>query len=489
MAEIKCPNCGTLISLEQSDLDTVVAQVRDEQFRLDLEERTKAMEAENERSLELVRAQAQTRVVEVESRKEAELSQLRAQLQAQEQSHQAQTELAVAQASAAAANELNALRESVREKEAQLASQREQLELQQQLAVAQAVAESQKQRDELESQLRMSQAQHEASEARLREQLLEQQHAKDEVIAYQQGEIERMKDMKARLSTKMVGESLEQHCLYEFERIRAVAFPKAYFEKDNDASQGTKGDFIFREEDDEGNEVISIMFEMKNESDTNSVKRKNEDHLPKLDKDRTKKGCEYAVLVSLLEPDNELYNEGIVDVSHRFPKMYVVRPQFFIPIISLLRNASLSALQYKRELALVRQQDLDITHFEEDLEVFKQGFFKNFGDASLRFEDAIKAIDKAIADLERAKEKLLVSEKHLSAANTKLEGLTVKKLTRKNPTMREKFKALKETGDDESVAIDSSEVADAETEDAKKAAPARGKGRRGKGSARNSHEE
>ena len=208
-----------------------------------------------------------------------------------------------------------------------------------------------------------------------------------------------------------------------------------------------ESDFVFREEDEDGNEIISIMFEMKNEGDTNSVKKKNEDHFAKLDKDRTKKGCEYAILVSLLEPESELYNEGIVDVSHRYPKMYVVRPQFFIPIISLLRNAAISSLEYKRELALIRQQDLDVTTFENDLDTFKQGFFKNFKDASLRFEDAVKAIDKAIADLQKAKDKLLTSEKHLSAANNKLEDLTVKKLTRKNPTMKAKFEALKSEGD------------------------------------------
>ncbi|MBQ9004501.1 MAG: DUF2130 domain-containing protein, partial [Eggerthellaceae bacterium] len=264
---------------------------------------------------------------------------------------------------------------------------------------------------------------------------------------FQKEAIERLKDMKSRLSTKRVGESLEQHCQYEFDRIRAMAFPNAYFERDTDSTQGTKGDFIFREEDEYGNEIISIMFEMKNIEDSNSRKKRNEDHFAKLDKDRIKKGCEYAILVSLLEPENELYNEGIVDVSHRYEKMYVIRPQFFIPIISLLRNASLGSLEYKRELALVRQQELDITNFERDLDRFKEGFFKNFGDASARFEDAIKAIDKAIADLQKAREKLVMTETHLGRANKKLEDLTVKKLTRKNPTMKEKFAAL-ESGEE-----------------------------------------
>jgi len=409
MAEIKCPNCGTIISLEQSDLDSVVLQVRDEQFQKELAERASYIEADKQREIELVQAQAATALKEQAGAKDARIAEL----------------------------------------QAQLAAQRETLEAQHELAVAQAVATVEKERDALAASIEVKEAEKARAEATFKEQLAEQAKAKNDIIAFQKDEIERMKDMKARLSTKMVGESLEQHCQYEFDRIRAIAFPNAYFEKDNEAVEGTKGDFVFREEDEDGNEIISIMFEMKNEGDTNSVKKKNEDHFAKLDKDRTKKGCEYAILVSLLEPDSELYNEGIVDVSHRYPKMYVVRPQFFIPIISLLRNAALSSLEYKRELALVRQQELDITHFEEDLDVFKQGFFKNFEDASLRFGDAVKAIDKAIADLQKAKDKLLVSEKHLSAANNKLEGLTVKKLTRKNPTMKAKFKALEEARDED----------------------------------------
>ena len=404
MAEIKCPNCGTVISLEQSDLDSIVKQVRDEEFARDLAERVKLVEAEKSREVELAEAKAQASFSERDHEREAELERLRM----------------------------------------QLASQRETFEAQQQLAVAQAVAGIQKERDELQASVQLKEAEKARIEASLKEQLVELERSKDEVIKYHQDEIERMRDMKARLSTKMVGESLEQHCQYEFDRIRAVAFPNAYFEKDTEAVEGTKGDFVFREADEEGNEIISIMFEMKNESDTNSVKKKNEDHFAKLDKDRKKKNCEYAVLVSLLEPENELYNEGIVDVSHRYPKMYVVRPQFFIPIISLLRNAALSSLEYKRELALVKQQEMDITRFEDDLNTFKRGFFKNFEDASLRFDDAVKAIDKAIADLQKAKEKLLVSEKHLTAANNKLDDLTVKKLTRNNPTMKAKFKALED---------------------------------------------
>ena len=455
MAEIKCPNCGTVISLEQSELDSVVMQVRDEQFKLELDARVAAIEAQKQSELAALRARAEADKAAGESQKDAQIAELRAQLKSSETAAETQLKAAESAASAQLKSALSlaesqhelALQQAVASSQKQCDELRSALALkdsERELAVAQAVAEAQKERDELSTALKISQSEHEAAEARLREQMAEQQRRHEDALAFQKEEIERLKDMKARLSTKMVGESLEQHCQYEFDRIRAVAFPRAYFEKDNDASQGTKGDFIFREEDEDGNEIISIMFEMKNEGETNSVKKKNEDHFAKLDRDRTKKGCEYAVLVSLLEPDNELYNEGIVDVSHRFPKMYVVRPQFFIPIISLLRNAALSSLEYKRELALVRQQDLDITTFERDLDVFKQGFFKNFGDASQRFDDAIKAIDKAIADLQKAKDKLLVSEKHLTAANNKLEGLTVKKLTRRNPTMKAKFAAHEE---------------------------------------------
>jgi len=449
MAEIKCPKCGTLISLEQSDLDSIVRQVRDEQFEKEISERTALLEADKARAVELAQTQAEAKLQERMGAKDAIIAELQTQAKAAEAEAKARegeiaakAQAELAQAAAAKDAEIEALK-------AQLAAQRDTLQAKHELAVTQAVAAIEKERDALTASIERKEAEKARAEAAFKEQLAEQAKAKDDIIAFQKDEIERMKDMKARLSTKMVGETLEQHCQYEFDRIRAIAFPNAYFEKDNEAVEGTKGDFVFREEDEDGNEIISIMFEMKNETDSTSTKKKNEDHFAKLDKDRAKKGCEYAILVSLLEPDNELYNEGIVDVSHRYPKMYVVRPQFFIPIISLLRNAALSSLEYKRELALVRQQELDITHFEEDLDVFKQGFFKNFGDASLRFEEAVKAIDKAIADLQKAKDKLLVSEKHLSAANNKLESLTVKKLTRKNPTMKAKFKALEEGRDED----------------------------------------
>ncbi len=426
MAEIKCPNCGTVISLEQTEIESIAKQVRDEEFEKDLSERTRLLEADGKRAMETLKAQAAAELETVRTKAAAELETARTKAAAN-----LQTALAAKDA------ELAQLR-------AELKTQRDSSDAQQKLAIAQAVASVEKERDALAVSLELKESERIASEAQMKEQMAQRENAKDAIIKFQEEEIERLKDMKARLSTKMVGESLEQHCQYEFNRIRATAFPNAYFEKDNDASQGSKGDFIFREEDEDGNEIISIMFEMKNENDETATKKKNEDHFAKLDKDREKKGCEYAILVSLLEPESELYNEGIVDVSWRYPKMFVVRPQFFIPIISLLRNAALGSLQYKREVSLMKQQELDITNFERDLDLFKEGFFKNFSDASKRFSDAIAAIDKAIADLQKAREKLVVSEKHLTAANNKLEGLTVKKLTRKNPTMKAKFEALKE---------------------------------------------
>ena len=268
-----------------------------------------------------------------------------------------------------------------------------------------------------------------------------------ELIRYKDEEIERLRDMKARLSTKMVGETLEQHCETEFNRLRMTAFPRAYFEKDNDASDGTKGDFIFRECDEAGNEIVSIMFEMKNESDTTATKHKNEDFFKKLDQDRTKKGCEYAVLVTLLEPESELYNTGIVDVSYRYPKMYVIRPQFFIPLITLLRNAAMNALAYKQELALVRQQNIDVTNFEAKLEDFQGKFQRNYRIASDKFNTAIDEIDKTISHLQKVKENLLSSENNLRLANDKAQDLTIRKLTRGNATMKAAFEAAREQGE------------------------------------------
>ena len=436
MAEITCPNCGTVISLEQSEIESVAKQVRDEEFHRELDERIRLIEAEKEQALKLVASESAATLKQAKTESDAALKQSRIEAQAALDRQKAESEADLQKAVAKRDAEIAQLR-------AQIKAQKQAQQTEQQLAVAEAVAAVEKERDALKASVDLKEAEHASAQAALKEQLAEQARAKDEMIVFQREEIERLKDMKARLTTKIVGESLEVHCADEFNAIRATAFPNASFERDTEAVGGTKGDFIYREVDESGVEIISIMFEMKNEEEDSTRRKRNEDHFAKLDKDRTNKNCEYAVLVSLLEPESDLYNKGIVDVSWRYPKMFVVRPQFFIPIISLLRNASLDALQYKREVELMRRQDLDITNFERDLDKFKEGFFKNFGDASKRFEDAVVAIDKAIADLQKAKEKLLVSEKHLTAANNKLEDLTVKKLTRKNPTMKAKFDELK----------------------------------------------
>ena len=436
MAEITCPNCGTVISLEQSEIESVAKQVRDEEFHRELDERIRLIEAEKVQALKLVESESAATLKQAKTESDAALKQSRIEAQAALDRQKAESEADLQKAVAKRDAEIAELR-------AQIEAQKQAQQTEQQLAVAEAVAAVEKERDALKASVDLKEAEHASAQAALKEQLAEQARAKDEMIVFQREEIERLKDMKARLTTKIVGESLEVHCADEFNAIRATAFPNASFERDTETVGGTKGDFIYREVDESGVEVISIMFEMKNEEEDSTRRKRNEDHFAKLDKDRSNKNCEYAVLVSLLEPESDLYNKGIVDVSWRYPKMFVVRPQFFIPIISLLRNASLNALEYKREVALMRQQDLDITTFEHDLEVFKEGFFKNFGDASKRFGDAVAAIDKAIADLQKAKEKLLVSEKHLTAANNKLEDLTVKKLTRKNPTMKAKFDELK----------------------------------------------
>jgi len=322
---------------------------------------------------------------------------------------------------------------------AQLKAQIDANEMKEKLAINEAVNNIEKERDELKNNLKEVQLKSELAENSLKDKYETQIKDRDDAI-------ERLKDMKARLSTKMIGETLEIHCETEFNRIRSTAFPNAYFEKDNDARSGSKGDYIFKDEDIEGTEIVSIMFEMKNESDTTATKKKNEDFFKELNKDREEKKCEYAVLVSLLESDSELYNSGIVDVSYQYPKMYVIRPQFFIPIITLLRNASMKSLEFKNELARVREQNIDITNFEDDLEQFKEAFGKNYNLASKKFESAIASIDKSIDQLQKTKDALLGTERNLRLANDKAHGVTIKKLTRKNPTMAAKFEQLKNEG-------------------------------------------
>lgn len=341
----------------------------------------------------------------------------------------------------AEANARNISQTDIAKKEAEIAELRARLQAtttEKQLAVTEAVTKLERERDQLTNSIKTKDTEKQLLEASLKDKYEHELKTKDEMIAY-------YKDMKAKLSTKMVGETLEQHCETEFNRLRATAFPHAYFEKDNDARTGSKGDFIYREADENGTEIISIMFEMKNEGDKTTTKHKNEDFLKELDKDRREKKCEYAVLVTLLEADSELYNTGIVDVSHRFDKMYVVRPQFFIPIITLLRNAALSSLQYKQELALVQSQNIDVTTFESQLNDFRDSFGRNYRLASEKFKTAIDSIDKSIAQLQKTKENLLRSEDNLRIANNKADDLTIKKLTRGNPTMSQKFREVDTT--------------------------------------------
>ena len=381
--------------------------------------------------------------------------------------------MAVQQAGSQAREEARAAEHAAREeyqrclsdRDAQIAELKQRLaagSAERELAVTQAVAASERERDEARAELARELAVRDAEKQQMETahslELAQVRKNTEELLRYKDDEIERLKDMKVRLSTKMVGESLEQHCETEFNRLRMTAFPHAYFEKDNDASEGTKGDFIFRETDEDGNEIISIMFEMKNENDATATKHKNEDFFKKLDADRTKKGCEYAILVSLLEPESELYNAGIVDVGYRYPKMYVIRPQFFIPIITLLRNAALNSLKYKQELAIVRQQNIDVTKFEEKLGKFQDGFSKNFELASRKFQTAIDEIDTTIKHLQKVKDNLISSENNLRLANDKAQGLTIRKLTWGNPTMKAKFDEARGTADDETDVVDVAET-------------------------------
>lgn len=392
MNEIKCPHCGKTFQVDEAGYADIVKQVRDSEFNQQLHERLELAEKDKKSAVELAKNEVRNELQQTASEKDAEINDLKAQLRG---------------------NEV-ALK----------------------LAINEAVGAVEKERDELKSSLEKAELEKQLSEKSLKDKYETQIKDRDEAI-------ERLRDLKARLSTKMVGETLEQHCETEFNRIRATAFPNAYFEKDNDARSGSKGDYIFRDSDDDGVEIVSIMFEMKNENDITATKQKNEDFFKELDKDRTEKGCEYAVLVSLLEPDSELYNSGIVDVFHRYPKMYVIRPQFFLPMITLLRNAAMKALEYKTELALVKAQNVDITNFENDLEKFKSGFARNYDLASRKFQTAIDEIDKSINHLQKTKDALLGTVRNLRLANDKAQDVTIKKLTRRNPTMAAKFEDLK----------------------------------------------
>ena len=407
MQAISCPKCGTAFQVDEAGYADILKQVRDHEFTEALKERQAIAEREKRDAVELARSQLQAKLDAAELEKT----------------------LAVKEALGEALRERDEARQALKEQA-----------LAQELAVANARSQAQQERDQLAAKLERAELEKTLAAQALKERYEVQLKDRDEAI-------ERLKDMKARLSTKMLGETLEQHCENAFNQIRATAFPRAYFEKDNDARTGSKGDYIFRDQDEAGTEIVSIMFEMKNEADTTATKKRNEDFLKELDKDRREKGCEYAVLVSLLEVDSELYNTGIVDVSHRYPKMYVIRPQFFLPLIALLRNAALGALSYKQELALVKAQNVDITHFEENLEAFKTAFGKNYDLASRRFQTAIDEIDKSIDHLQKTKDALLGADRNLRLANDKAQDVSIKKLTRNNPTMQAKFQALGE-GDD-----------------------------------------
>ena len=448
MNEIKCPHCGEMFTIDEAGFAAILKQVRDAEFDKEVRRHEQLMASEKQQAVQLAVAEALAKAQGDAAQKEARIAELEARLQAEQRERESQQRLAHAERVRALADAAAAKDARIVELEQRVEAQGRAFEAEKKLAVEQARSALERERDALAAQVALKDAEKSRCESALKEQLAIELKAKDDIIAYKDGEIERYKDMKARLSTKMVGESLEQHCETEFNKIRAAAFPRAYFEKDNDASEGSKGDFIFRECDEEGNEIVSIMFEMKNESDDSSHRHKNEDFFKKLDADRRKKGCEYAVLVTLLEPESELYNQGIVDVSYRFEKMYAIRPQFFLPMISILRNAALNSMAYKAELAVVRNQNIDITKFEEQMETFKSGFARNYDLASRKFQTAIDEIDKTILHLQKTKDALVSSENNLRLANNKAQDLTIKRLTRNNPTMKAAFEALAEEKDD-----------------------------------------
>ncbi|MDE0903274.1 MAG: DUF2130 domain-containing protein [Planctomycetota bacterium] len=424
MHEINCPHCKKAFEMNEAGYADILKQVRDDEFQKDLHERLEMAEKDKLNAIELATTKVTSDSQAAAAAQNAEIQSLNAKLEA-----------AAELAGATLANQLQAAAATkdmeIQDLKAKLGAS----EVAQKLAITEAINVIEKERDQLKSGLKLSQLEKENSEKSLKDKYETQIKDRDD-------EIGRIKDMKARLSTKMVGETLELHCETEFTRIRSTAFPRAYFEKDNDARAGSKGDYIFRDEDENGTEIISVMFEMKNESDCTATKRKNEDFLKELDKDRTQKNCEYAVLVSLLESDSELYNTGIVDVSHRYPKMYVVRPQFFLPIISLLRNGALNSLKYKTELARVKTQSMDIENFEDNLDTFKAAFGKNYERSSRKFQTAIDEIDKSVDHLQKTKAALLSTERNLRLANDKAQDVTIKKLTRGNPTMAAKFADL-----------------------------------------------
>ena len=457
MHDIICPHCSKAFKVDETGYADILKQVRDSEFEDQIHARLELAEQDKRNAVELAKSQLAIQLLAEQAAKDLEIQDLKGKLE----SGEASKNLAVNEARTAIERERDALvnqleqlkqdklsavqlieaklladlKEEKAKKDSEiqdLKAKLEKTEIAQKLAITQAVMVVEKERDDLKNGLSQVSLEKQLSENALKDKYETQIRDRDDAI-------ERLKDMKARLSTKMVGETLEQHCEIEFNRARSMAFPRAYFEKDNDARTGSKGDYIFRDSDEAGHEIVSIMFEMKNESDKTTTKSKNEDFLKELDKDRNEKKCEYAVLVSMLEPESELYNTGIVDVFHRYPKMYVVRPQFFLPLITLLRNAAMNALKYKSELALIKEQNIDITNFENELETFKTAFGRNYELASKKFQTAIEEIDKSIDHLQKTREALIGTDRNLRLANDKAQEVSIKKLTRGNPTMAAKF--------------------------------------------------
>ncbi len=429
MEEIVCPHCKKVFTIDEMNYENIVKQVRDKEFYKALNERQELMNEDKEKAVNIAKLEASKDLNEVISQKEMEIERLKAKLQDAE----SQKTIAIQETLAKKDQEIGELTRKI----AQFDSEKK-------LAVTEAVSEKEKeitQKNEtianLNATIEINQAKNDSEKQSLQDQFRRDMEAKDR-------EVEFYKDYKARQSTKMIGESLERFCEEEFNKLRATGFQNAYFEKDNDARTGSKGDFIFRELDDDGTEVVSIMFEMKNEADTTATKHKNEDFFKELDKDRNEKSCEYAVLVTMLEPDSEYYNTGIVDVSYKYDKMYVIRPQFFIPMITLIRNASSKSLDYRRELAMVKSLNIDITNFENQMNEFKEKFGNNYRLANERFTKAIDEIDKTIDHLQKTKEHLLASDRNLRLANDKAQDLTIKKLTKNNPTMARKFEEARQ---------------------------------------------
>ena len=424
MNEIKCPNCGTIFQIDESDYESIVKQIRDKEFEKELQLRDEQHKIDKDSAIKVVEANLQKELTEKLGKKDLEITELKNKLKVSESEAESKLEKKYSDELNQKLLEISELKNTLKLKEAE-----------QQLALKDALTLKEKEIDTLNTKLSSTKTEYLLKEKNLKDNYEEKIKSKDEQIAY-------YKDFKAKQSTKMIGESLEQHCSNEFNKLRPL-FGNVYFEKDNDVKDGTKGDFIFREYDNDGTEIISIMFEMKNEADTTAAKHRNEDFFKKLDKDRTDKNCEYAVLVSLLEIDNDLYNNGIVDVSYKYNKMYVIRPQFFIPLITLLRGAALNTLNYKKQLKTIQNQNIDISHFEENMNSFKDAFGRNYRLASERFKKAIDEIDKTIDHLQKTKENLLKSEDNLRLANSKADALTIKKLTSNSPTMAQMFDDLK----------------------------------------------